>query len=183
MIDGIIGPQQLSVQPVSGLESPQRSGLERSDSYHLHVANDPQVADAPLDRPTAAQAADFSRAAADATAHGAPADDIPSVREVQAAHPPAGHWTDSMARQMKGLESSLKFSDLPAGRADGTSRAAAPRSLEPVNDSTKKNAPDDNTFEGIAQLKQIYTFAINATMVSHSSTEATKVFNTLLKGD
>jgi hypothetical protein len=184
LIDGIIGPQQLSVEPVSGLDSPQHSGLENSGLEHADLHN-LQVADAPLDRPTAAQAADFARAAADATAHGAPTHDIPSIREVQATHPSAGHWTDSIARQMKDLESSLKFSDPAAGHAGGTSPAGAPRTLEPDKATTKNDALDKNgSFEdGIAQLRQVYAFTVKATMVSHGSSEATKVFNTLLKGN
>jgi hypothetical protein len=186
--DGIIGPQPLAVEAVSGLGSPQHlESSQAAGSQNLEVAS------TSLDRPAATQAADFARAAA-AAPHGAPAHDVSahdvsSVREVQAAPPPAeGRWTDWIARQMKDLESSLKLPNAAAGHANGASPAGAPHGLgsgkEAVKSDTIKNdAFDRKGFEeSIAQMDQTYAFAIKATLASHGSSEATKIFNTLLKG-
>jgi hypothetical protein len=89
---------------------------------------------------------------------------------------------------MKDLESSLKLPNAAAGHANGASPAGAPHGLgsgkEAVKSDTIKNdAFDRKDFEeSIAQMDQTYAFAIKATLASHGSSEATKIFNTLLNG-
>jgi hypothetical protein len=189
VIDGVIGPQRLAVEAVSGLGSPQHlESPQAAGSQNLEVAS------TSLDRPAAAQAADFARAAA-VTPHGAPAHDVSthdvsSVREVQAAPPPAeGRWTDWIARQMKDLEPSLKLPNAAAGHANGAAPAGASHGLGSGTDAAKGDTIKNDAFnrksfveEGIAQMDQAYAFAIKATLASHGSSEATKIFNTLLKG-
>jgi hypothetical protein len=120
-----------------------------------------ELSDAPLEQPSHAQASDFVRAA-----------ETGSVHEVSAApaQAPSG-WTGGMANQIDSLASHLKVLD--AGHKSVDSSSESPRS-EP----NSKDAMAD----AVSQMERAYMLAIEATMASRGSTEATKIFNTLLKG-
>ncbi|MCP1203060.1 hypothetical protein [Acetobacter oryzoeni] len=54
--------------------------------------------------------------------------------------------------------------------------------VEPAGQTSTATADPANAAELVAQIQATYTFAIETTLVSKGSTETTKIFNTLLKG-
>ncbi len=63
--------------------------------------------------------------------------------------------------------------------------AAAPTGSGQVASPAAANTPDAvhaGMDTALAQMEHAYSFAIETTMASHGSTESTKIFNTLLKG-
>jgi hypothetical protein len=121
-----------------------------------------ELSDAPLQQPSHAQAADFVRAAATLPIH-----------EVNAvpAQAPSG-WTGGVANQIDSLASHLKVLDAHHTSVDPSSGSSR---------SPELNGKDVMA-DAVAQMERAYMLAIEATMASRGSTEATKIFNTLLKG-
>lgn len=54
--------------------------------------------------------------------------------------------------------------------------------VEPAGQAQAAAADPANAAQLVAQIQATYTFAIETTLVSKGSTETTKIFNTLLKG-
>ncbi|MGF1276552.1 hypothetical protein [Acetobacter pasteurianus] len=54
--------------------------------------------------------------------------------------------------------------------------------VEPAGQTSAVTSDPANAAELVAQIQATYTFAIETTLVSKGSTETTKIFNTLLKG-
>ncbi len=133
---------------------------------HIHspTTQEADSADAPLQQPTATEAADFVRATAAAR-----------VRELNAAIAPSDvGWTGGVAHQMESLASHLKALGANHKPADSAASAEPPAAPE-VNSK-------DLMADAVAQMERAYMLAIETTMASRGSTEATKIFNTLLKG-
>ena len=139
-----------------------------------------QVAD-PVSQPpaqvSAQDAAAFSRAVQ-------VQDQVPGVAspmEVQAALPPSADGLSSrLSKQADAL--SHRFTSLQA------QLNPAPDSAPPTGQGTDAGSPapmdaHKPEIDGvITQMHTAYMFAIETTMASHGSTESTKIFNTLLKG-
>jgi hypothetical protein len=120
-----------------------------------------EVSDTPLQQASHAQASDFVRAAATIPVHEV---------NVAPAQAPSG-WTGGMANQIDSLASHLKVLDAGHKSADSTTPSKSPQ-------IDSKDAMSD----AVSQMERAYMLAIEATMASRGSTEATKIFNTLLKG-
>ncbi len=146
---------------------------------------DIQVADR-MPAPAAHDSAEFARAAAQATSgQGAPLD-------VPASLPPSS--TGVGANLMQQLEQltrhlgSLQGAPPAGGGAQAepggaASNAAAPPLSDPQATGPHAVGFDRASMDGaVAQIEHAYTFAIETTMASRGSTESTKIFNTLLKG-
>ena len=129
------------------------------------------------DRPSAQDAAAFARAAL--------AQDS-SPAGVQAAAPPLteslgsrlAHQADGLSRQIGGLQGLLT-----PDAASGT-EAAGPAAT-PNGDGTgpaQATLDKDEMNGAVAKMEHAYLFAIETMMASRGSTETTKIFNTLLKG-
>lgn len=117
----------------------------------------------PLQRPSDQQAADFAGAIEGAR---------PS--EVEAGLPPSRDGlSDRISRQAEAMVSRLRLPDGSKEPSGSTMGAPTPHtaSLDPamMNDA-------------VARMERAYMFAIETTMASRGSTESTKIFNTLLKG-
>ncbi len=135
------------------------------------VANNPasnvgpsvDVMASPPAAPSAAQASDFARAALDAP-----------VRETAASRPPvSGGWANRILHQVETLAGHL------ARPGDTASPAAAtPGGAETGGAASSRDA----MAAAVSQMERAYMFAIETTMASRGSTESTKIFNTLLKG-
>jgi hypothetical protein len=154
VVEAVVGLQKVAV--VEDLPSP--TTLESSATHGA------EFADAPLQQPAATEAADFVRATAAAP-----------VRELNAATAPSDSgWTGGVAHQMESLASHLKA--LGAGHKPSESAVLADRPDVPEVNSK------DVMADAVAQMERAYMLAIETTMASRGSTEATKIFNTLLKG-
>ena len=79
------------------------------------------------------------------------------LQEVRSLPPSTDGLSDRLVKQLEELSSHFKLPQHPEPSAD------------PIADSLKT-------------MERAYIFAIEATMASRGSTEATKIFNTLLKG-
>ncbi len=123
----------------------------------IQLANRPQT-------PTAQDGAEFARAAAQSTpVQGAPMD-------MPAAMPqPADGIGGTLMRQVEQMTRHM------SGLQDGM----APRPSAAPGTAGFDHADMD---KAVAQIEHAYTFAIETTMASRGSTESTKIFNTLLKG-
>lgn len=142
------------IEPVA----PPAASIEGS---HLRPADSGETPATP-ERPSESQAAEFSDAVA-----------IPAVREVDAAPvPPASGLAAGVVHRLEDATSQLDV--FAAGR--NSSSAAAGGSHANL-DSSRQFISD-----AIAQTERAYIFAIETTMASRGSTEATKILNTLLKG-
>lgn len=118
---------------------------------------------APHAAPSAAQASDFARAALDGP-----------VRETSASLPPvSGGWASRVLHQVETLTGHLAMPGATASPA-----AAAPAGAEPGAVASGRDAMS----AAVSQMERAYMFAIETTMASRGSTESTKIFNTLLKG-
>jgi hypothetical protein len=121
-----------------------------------------ELAVASLQQPSPAQASDFAHAAATVPVH--------EVSAAPAAAPSG--WTGGVASQIDSLASHLKVLD------------ASHKSVDLASDSS--HSPELNSkdvmSDAVSQMERAYMLAIEATMASRGSTEATKIFNTLLKG-
>jgi len=131
-------------------------------SPDLQLANHPQV-------PGAQDGAEFARAAQGASLdQGSPLDQGASVD--MAALPPASdgiggalmRQVEQMTLHMGGLNASM-----PAHPPGGPAATG-------LNQADMQGA--------VSQIEHAYSFAIETTMASRGSTESTKIFNTLLKG-
>jgi hypothetical protein len=124
---------------------------------------DAELPDAPPP-PTATEVVDFARAVMAAP-----------VREVNAVPGSSDSgWTGGVAHHMESLASHLKA--LAPGHQPSDSAPPAERPAGPEVNSK------DATANAVAQMERAYMIAIETTMASRGSTEATKIFNTLLKG-
>ncbi len=115
----------------------------------------------PMQQPSAAQAADFSHAAAMA---------VPN--DMRAALPSASNGlVDRIAHEAETLAARLKVPD------------ETTRSAEAATGEAPQAGLDKGTMaSAVSQMERAYMFAIETTMASRGSTESTKIFNTLLKG-
>ena len=164
--------------PVSAVQA-----LESAPSVAGNNAPNIQVADLALQPPgqvSAQDAAAFSRAIQ-------VQDQVPGVAaptDVQAALPPSADSLSSrLAKQADALShrlSSMQAQLSPAPDSTQTGPAAdqgASAGNPALMDSHKAEIDG-----AVAQMEHAYMFAIETTMASHGSTESTKIFNTLLKG-
>ena len=78
------------------------------------------------------------------------------------------HQVEQMARHLSSLASSVPA---PANAGPGGVAGAKPPGMDRADTSA-----------AVAQIERAYMFAIETTMASRGSTESTKIFNTLLKG-
>jgi hypothetical protein len=121
-----------------------------------------ELSNAPLPQPSHSQALDFERAVAARPVH-----------EVRAAPVPASFgWTGGVANQLDSLASHLRVLS-----ADQKPLESSP-DFSPSSELKSKDVATD----AVTQMERVYMLAIEATMASRASTEATKIFNTLLKG-
>ncbi len=128
----------------------------------IQLANRPQT-------PTAQDGAEFARAAAQsAPVQGTPIQGAPV--DMPAAMPqPADGIGGTLMRQVEQMTRHM------SGLQDGM----APRPPATPGAAGSDHADMDRA---VAQIEHAYTFAIETTMASRGSTESTKIFNTLLKG-
>jgi hypothetical protein len=117
-----------------------------------------------MQTPSDAQASDFTHLAASNP-----------VLEVNAApaSAPTG-WTSGVASQIDGLASQLRVLDRNHNSTGSSAPSEPPVSPEPDSKEVMASA--------VSQMERAYMIAIEATMASRGSTETTKIFNTLLKG-
>ena len=157
-----------SVAMIEGLAIEAIAGAQQSAAIQGPGSGGPQTIDLPteaLQQPSGAHAVDFARAIA-----GAPS------QEVQAAPPAsADGWVDRIAHQADALASHLKMPPTDGQSPEAASAAAA--------DAPHAAGFDKDTMAAaVSQMERAYMFAIETTMASRGSTESTKIFNTLLKG-
>ena len=128
------------------------------------------------DRPSAQDAAAFARSAL--------AQDS-SPAEMQAALPQsADSLSARLTRQAAGLSRQLQsFQQLLApAEAPGT-KTAGPSASNSSGQPLPRAAVDNDAMNGaVAAMEHAYFFAIETSIASRGSTEMTKIFNTLLKG-
>lgn len=116
----------------------------------------------PAPQPSAAAAADFADAARAAA----------SPAEVLALPPMrAETWGGPLVHRLETAMAHMKMPE--AGTGGRTPDAAGP--LPTTFDKQTMDA-------AVAQMERAYMFAVETTMASRGSTETTKIFNTLLKG-
>jgi hypothetical protein len=117
-----------------------------------------------LHQPSQAEAADFAHAVGNS----------PFV-EINAA-PSAGsdNLSARLAAQANQLSAHLQALGPSAAQGDATAAHAA--GSHPLADARSTMG------DAVAQIERAYMFAIETTMASRGSTETTKIFNTLLKG-
>ncbi|WP_131115249.1 hypothetical protein [Lichenihabitans psoromatis] len=152
MIEAIAAVQQLAAA-----KDPVPAGVQSVD-----------VSSQAVQRPNATEAADFAEAAG-RTAHEVPAA-APSSTDSLATR--LAHQADAMASRLKIPEG--------FGQAAKTTQPEAPVA---ANDSMHTPGFDkENMTAAVSQMERAYMFAIETTMASRGSTESTKIFNTLLKG-
>lgn len=115
----------------------------------------------PAPQPSAAAAVDFAQAA-----RAAPPPELVALPPARAEL-----WGGPLMHRLENAVAQFKLPEAgSAGRAPETSGPA-----ETAFDKDSMNA-------AVAQMERAYMFAIEATMASRGSTESTKIFNTLLKG-
>lgn len=125
--------------------------------------SDVSVAGAAAPSASAADAASFARAAS-------------QVPEVQASQPSAAQLLgQDLAHRLDGFSATLQGWQRPnaAGHAQPAASAA---------EGASHAGPAGVMGDMVNQLQGVYAFAIQTTLASRGSTESTKVFNTLLKG-
>lgn len=123
--------------------------------------SDVSVAGSSTPSVSAADAASFAREAA-------------HIQQVQAPQPTAAQSLgEALAHRLESFSSSLQ----------GVQRTAVGHA-RPVEGASHGTQPGlaDAIGDAMGQLQGAYTFAIQTTLASRGSTESTKVFNTLLKG-
>ncbi len=144
-----------TIQPPVQAGSPLAGGGAQAP---IQIADRPQI-------PTSQDQADFARAAAQSRPVEVPSSFSPSSDGLGAS---LAHQVDQLAHHLASFTGD-------AGPAASGSNAApagkAPATLTPAE-----------TGGAVAQMEQAYMFAIETTMASRGSTESTKIFNTLLKG-
>ena len=135
-----------------------------------------QLSPGPLQAPSAQDHAEFIRAAGGAT-----------LPEVQAEAPSQeGGIGSRLMQQMEQL--TRRLGGLQGGTAPQGVQAGSPAPAAPAPAGQDPSAPQAAGFDragmndAVAQIERAYMFAIETTMVSRGSTESTKIFNTLLKG-
>lgn len=155
---------------------------------------------AAVQKPDKTMVADFSNSVASSSQPPRPeAPAAPSRYSVDAAAP-AGEAdiAKRISEQANSLAEHLKSMDPRAGtsapKSAADSHRMAPTRADPAVTDGDKTAPKDKdkphitdadraaVDANIAQMEHAYVFAIEATLASRGSTEATKIFNTLLKG-
>lgn len=101
----------------------------------------------------------------------APAHAASFTQEVRAVQPSSAQALGrDMADRLQGLSDRLRGWSTPAAANPAEkSGGASPSSALQAGDA-------------VSQLQAVYTFAIETTLASRGSTETTKIFNTLLKG-
>jgi|ERR1700730_6283911 hypothetical protein len=148
MIETVIGVQHASA----------------AQNLHPSLTQKVDVPEEPLQRPSNAQAAEFSRATQDAAVREVNAAPVASPSEWGAG---VAHQVDNLASHLKGFNAGHKSLDF----------AAAPERPHTTAEDSKEELTG-----AVSQMERAYMFAIEATMASRGSTEATKILNTLLKG-
>ncbi len=149
--------------PFSALQAATAPGasLEGGRSPLVQIADRAQI-------PTSQDGEAFARAAAQTS----PAD-------VQSSLPSSSdgiggtlvHQVEQMARHLSSLAS-----DAPAPANAGSGGGGGVAGAKPPGMDRA------DTSAAVAQIERAYMFAIETTMASRGSTESTKIFNTLLKG-
>jgi hypothetical protein len=128
-----------------------------------------EVTSEPPAQPSAVEAADFARAAASTRVievHAASASSVPSL-------------VDGLSQQVDGLVARMK--KLKDGPDSGHEKSD--RGHETGENIGKPGLLAGRTMDdAIENMGRAYVFAVEATMASHGATEATRTFNTLLKG-
>ena len=93
------------------------------------------------------------------------------------------HQADALSRYVGGLQDQLGHAIPSANGSASADAAAEPRVIGP--DGAHKGGVTDGAADmrgAVSQMERAYVFAIETTMASRGSTESTKIFNTLLKG-
>ena len=114
-----------------------------------------------------------------------------SPTEAQALPPPSGdslgsrlaHQADALSHYVGGLQAQFGQATPPGGgpASMGAAQEAKPTGADGAHGSGLTDGAA--TMSGaVAEMERAYMFAIQATMASRGSTESTKIFNTLLKG-
>lgn len=125
----------------------------------------PMVAIAPVSGIAATATPPVASAAATAET-AAPAHAASFTQEVRAVQPSSAQALGrDMADRLQGLSDRLRGWSTPAAS----------------NPADKAGSPLQ-AGDAVSQLQAVYTFAIETTLASRGSTETTKIFNTLLKG-
>lgn len=142
--------------------------------------------DPPTPQPSGAMVSAFAKAVATSgPVEAAPGKETtPPSQEIDAASPETGHGLSSrVSQQANALFDHLKSLDPHAEAvsreplSDGSGGAASGVHGKGMTESKKVTINDS-----ISQMEHAYLFAIEATLASHGSTEASKIFNTLLRG-
>lgn len=128
------------------------------------------VAIAPVSGIAASAAPPIANAAAPVET-AAPAHAVSFTQEVRAVQPSSAQALGrDMADRLQGLSDRLRGWSTPAG-VSPADKAGSPAQISPLQAG-----------DAVSQLQAVYTFAIETTLASRGSTETTKIFNTLLKG-
>ena len=145
-----------TLQAATAPASPQASGAAPA----IEVADRPHS-------PSSQDGADFARAAS------------AGLADIQSSLPPSmdgigAGLVDKIEQMAKSLSSLSGLA--PASPGAGSPAASAPATG--VSQALNRT----ETSAAVAQIERAYMFAIETTMASRGSTESTKIFNTLLKG-
>ena len=132
--------------------------MDASPQAPIQVADRPQM-------PTSQDQADFARAAAQSRPVEVPSSVSPSSDGLGAS---LAHQVDQLAQHL------ASFTGEAGAAAAGANAAPAGKAVATLTPAETSGA--------VAQMEQAYMFAIETTMASRGSTESTKIFNTLLKG-
>ena len=153
MIDGISAVRQ---SPTSEAQSPSMRTLD--------------LPSAPPQPPTAAQSGDFARAAA------------ASIPDVPAALPSTQEGLGGrIERQANALAVHLNTLTHTKQAPDSAPTPGAEPRQKAVADH-KEGMDKEKIDLAVSQMERAYIFAIETSLASRGSTETTKIFNTLLKG-
>ena len=164
-----------TIDPVSAVQAlGAASGPAGANVPSIQVAD---LASQPPGQVSAQDAAAFSRAI---QAQG----QVPGVAaptEVQAALPPSADGLSSrLSREADALSHHL--TDMQAQLNPAPDSASATSQGTDAGSPAPMDAHKAEIDGAMAQMHHAYMFAIETTMASHGSTESTKIFNTLLKG-
>ena len=130
-----------------------------------------QAASAPWQQPSAVEVAMFERAAA-----------LPEVEAVP--HQIGDALSTRLVHQIDSLSAHLQAPPLPLQNQGLENPAQAPADPKTFgNPSQAVRATDwEKTQQAVAEMDRVYMFAIETMLASRGSTETTKIFNVLLRG-
>lgn len=135
----------------------------------------------PVETATPAAALDFARATQEHITS------LPSAQPAatdQAAAIPSTRLADFGHALLDNIDKIARFDQsLPGSAAAPSDAPAVNAGFAPVAGiPPQPNAAHQDMQQAIAQLDHAYLFAVQTTLASHGSTETTKIFNTLMKG-